>query len=71
MELIDQYDMEILYNNGIANVVAYALSRKDVHSTSTLSSLMQLHKEFESMSLNMTRKGDKVSDLLDLLESQR
>ncbi|XP_057250104.1 uncharacterized protein LOC130591186 [Beta vulgaris subsp. vulgaris] len=39
LELVNDYDIEILYHEGKANVVADALSRKSSHSLSTLSEL--------------------------------
>ena len=63
VELLDDYDMEILYHEGKANVVADALSRKSIHSASTIVSMMLLRSEFAVMSLHMIRKGETVSDL--------
>ena len=36
MELVKDYDIEILYNQGKANVVADALSRKVVHTSAMI-----------------------------------
>ena len=71
LELIKDYDMEILYHEGKANVVADALSRKSVYSLSTALSMMRLHEEVKSMGINVIQKGGTMSDLtlqLDLYE---
>jgi len=47
LELVKDYDCEILYHPGKANVVADALSRKTSHSAALLSSQVELRKEFE------------------------
>ena len=47
LELVKDYDCEILYHPGKANVVADALSRKTSHSAALLSSQPSLRREFE------------------------
>jgi hypothetical protein len=58
LELIKDYDCEILYHSGKANVVADALSRK---STAELGALRvsqpQLVMEFEKLQLEVVEEG--------------
>ncbi|XP_074292753.1 uncharacterized protein LOC141619633 [Silene latifolia] len=63
MKLIGDYDMEIIYHEGKANVVANAFSRKSVHSLCTAMSLMKLKDEMTKMGIHMIRKGDVIGNL--------
>ena len=45
LELIKDYDLDIQYNEGKANVVVYALSRKASHSLSALIVLEELCRD--------------------------
>ncbi|KAA0053259.1 pol protein [Cucumis melo var. makuwa] len=47
LELVKDYDCEILYHPGKANVVADALSRKVSHSTALITRQAPLHRDFE------------------------
>ncbi|XP_074301102.1 uncharacterized protein LOC141632454 [Silene latifolia] len=60
MELIGEYDMEIIYHEGKANMVADPLSRKSAHSLCTAMSLMKLKDEMTKMGIHMIRKGDTI-----------
>jgi hypothetical protein len=54
LELIKDYDLEIHYHPGKANLVAYALSRKE-HANMALAFQLpdELMKEFESLNLGI------------------
>lgn len=47
LELVKNYDAEILYHSSNANVVADALSRKIVHSAALITKQTQLCKDFK------------------------
>ena len=63
LELISDYDLEISYHEGRANVVADALSRKSNHSVATLITSEELSKEFERMNLEIIKKGELEAKL--------
>ncbi|XP_074315721.1 uncharacterized protein LOC141651930 [Silene latifolia] len=63
IELIGDYDMEIVYYEGNASVVADALSRKSVHSLCTALSMLRLKEEVKKMDIHMIRKGEAIIDL--------
>ena len=54
---MSDYDLEFIYHEGRANLVADALSRKSNHSLSTLSSVQKLHRDFTKLNLEVIRKG--------------
>ena len=47
LELVKDYDCEILYHPGKSNVVADALSRKVVHSAALITKQAPLLRDFE------------------------
>ena len=53
LELIKDYDMEIIYHEGKANVVADALSRKSVHALCMAMSQVRLREEIREMGINV------------------
>lgn len=53
LELVNDYDIEILYHEGKANVVADALSRKSSHSLSTLVLPEKLCDEFRKLNIEV------------------
>ncbi|XP_074297657.1 uncharacterized protein LOC141628408 [Silene latifolia] len=63
IELIGDYDMEIMYHEGKANVDADALSRKSVHALCMAMSQVKLRDEIEKKGIYVIQKGDVVSDL--------
>ena len=52
------YDLEFIYHEGRANLVADALSRKSKHSLSALDRVEELHRDFVGMNLEVVRKGE-------------
>ncbi|XP_074299846.1 uncharacterized protein LOC141631019 [Silene latifolia] len=63
IELIGEYDMEIVYHEGNANVVADALSKKSIHALCSAMSRVKLEDELEKMGICVIRNEDSVGDL--------
>jgi len=53
MEFLKDYDFELLYHPGKANVVADALSRKTVHTTHLMIKEVELLEKFRDMNLQV------------------
>ena len=53
MEFLKDYDIELLYHPGKANVVADALSRKTVHTTHLMIKEVELLEKFRDMRLQV------------------
>ena len=51
LELVKDYDCEILYHPSKANVVADALSRKVSHSATLITEQVPLHRDFERVEI--------------------
>jgi len=51
MEFLKDYDFELSYHPGKANVVADALSRKSLHVAALMTREMDLIEQFRDMSL--------------------
>ncbi|KAI3706879.1 hypothetical protein L6452_24918 [Arctium lappa] len=68
MELLSDYDCEILYHSGKANVVAYAFSRKE-HSAAT--KVVAFRVEATSNFLEEVRKYQEEAVLEENLKSER
>jgi len=65
LELVKDYDVEILYHPGKANVVADALSRKAVHSAALIIDQAPLCKDLERAGIAMAL-GEVTSQLAQL-----
>jgi len=53
MEFLKDYDFELLYHSGKANVVADALSRKTVHAAHLMIKEVELLEKFRDMRLQV------------------
>ena len=74
LELISDYDLEIRYHEGKANVVADALSRKAVHSLCNTLARVRLREEIEEMGVEIVDHGVVASMMevtFDLFEEIR
>ena len=58
LELIADYNLELMYHEGQANLVADALSRKSKHSLSALDGVEELHRDFARLNLEVVRTGE-------------
>ncbi|KAL4016633.1 hypothetical protein IC575_024285 [Cucumis melo] len=65
LELVKEYDCEILYHPGKANVVADALSRKVVHSAALITKQAPLLRDFERAEIAVS-VGEVTSQLAQL-----
>jgi hypothetical protein len=71
LELIKDYDLEIHYHPGKANVVADALSRKSqVNMMVAHLMLYELAKEFDRLSLGFLNSTQRVTVELELILEQ-
>ncbi|GAU40783.1 hypothetical protein TSUD_26630 [Trifolium subterraneum] len=60
MEYLKDFDFELNYHPGKANVVADALSRKALYASEILMHQCGLYEKFRDMNLNVTYRKDKV-----------
>ena len=66
LELIKDYDLDIQYHEGKANVVADALSRKTNHGVNSLIVADELCREMEKLNLEIVAKGSLEGMLCNL-----
>jgi len=60
MEYLKDYDFELLYHLGKANVVADALSRKQVHMSSMMVKELELIEKLRDMNLELQIGSDHI-----------
>ena len=60
LELVKNYDIEILYHPGKANVVADALSRKAVQTSAMITTQERLQDEMKRKGIDVVVKGSSV-----------
>ncbi|KAL0549014.1 hypothetical protein IC582_013494 [Cucumis melo] len=70
LELVKDYDCEILYHPGKANVVADALSRKVSHSAALITRQAPLHRDLERAEIAVSRIIDAQSNDPYLVEKR-
>ena len=57
LELVKDYDIEIMYHRGKANVVADALSRKVIHTSAMITNQEKLQDEMKRVGIDVVVKG--------------
>ncbi|XP_058774546.1 uncharacterized protein LOC131648833 [Vicia villosa] len=68
LELLKDYDFDLNYHPGKANVVADALSRKTLHMSARMVKELELIEKFRDMSLRMAGRNDAaISEALEAL----
>ena len=58
LELMTDYDLEFIYHEGRANLVADALSRKSNHWMPAVDGVEELHWDFTRLNLEVVGKGE-------------
>jgi len=79
MEFLKDYDFELLYHPGKANVVADALSRKTVHTAHLMIKEVELLEKFRDMRLQVELGSESIrcstltisSDFLDSIRERQ
>ena len=66
LELIKDYNLEIQYHEGKANVVVVALSRKSSHSVNAMVLPSQLYVKFQKLTLEVLEEGGDEEFLYSL-----
>ena len=61
MEFLKDYDFELKYHPGKANVVADAFSRKSLHVSTMMIHQMELLEKFRDLHLDVSRCNDSIS----------
>ena len=69
LELMTDYDLEFVYHEGRANLVADALSRKSSHTLAALGEVEELSRELAKLKLEVIREG-KLQHSLSALAIQ-
>jgi len=60
MEYLKDYDFELLYHPGKANVVADALSRERMHMSALMVKELELIEKFRDMNLGIQLEEDSI-----------